>query len=252
MGRLLKNELLKMRYSRMLWIVFTGAIALVALMGCAPAGGISWADYGIMVPFGYMRSCGTMVTMLLSPIVGIFFTQELQQGTMHNTLSCGVSRRKYFWVKTVCIMAVCLLNYLISMVIFTCLRTVISGFYPPPGSYPDCDYGVTTLLLYQLGICIMQFTYITFFMVISVLTKKPAIVNLAGIVIWFCEGVLLISMDLLPAFRNPDSVMIAMYDLWQDGKALTSEFVRQFDHCLILGIVFLVLSYIIFQRKDIN
>lgn len=247
MGRLFKNELLKMRYFRMLWIVLAGILAFVVLTGCAPAGTVGWGEYGSIASFGYMRSCGTAVMMFLSPIVGIFFTQELKQGTMHNTLSCGVSRRQYFWVKTVCIMAVCLLDYLVSVVIFTGLRTVISGFYPPSGSYPHCGFAV--LLAYQLGVCILQFTYITLFMVISILTKKPAIVNLAGIVIWFCEG---LSIDAVPAFRHPISVIITMYDLWEDGKVLTLEFVRQFDHCIIMGIVFLALAYLIFQRRDIN
>ena len=42
MGRLLKNELLKMRYSRMLWIVFAGTLAFVVLTGCAPADTLGW------------------------------------------------------------------------------------------------------------------------------------------------------------------------------------------------------------------
>lgn len=246
MSRLFKNELLKMRYSRMLWVVLAGTLAFVVLSGCAPAGTVGWGEHGMTASFGYMRACGTAVMMFLSPIVGIFFTQELQRGTMHNTLSCGVSRRQYFFVKTICIMVVCLLDYLASVVIFTCLRTVISGF-TPSGSYPYCGFAV--LLVYQLGVCILQFANITLYMVVSVLTKKPAIVNLAGIVIWFCEG---ISIDAVPAFRHPMSVMIAMYDLWEDGKTLTLEFVRLFDHCLIMGIVFLALAYLIFQRKDIN
>ena len=239
MGRLFKNELLKMRYSRMLWIVFAGTLAFVVLTGCAPADTLGWGDHGVMAPFGYMRDCGTAVMMLLSPVVGIFFT-------MHNTLSCGVSRKQYFFVKAACIMAVCLLNYVVSVLLFACLRTIVSGFYPP-GSYPDSRFSI--LMVYQLGCCILQFTYITFFMVISVLTNKPAVVNLAGIVIWFCEGVF---VNAVPAFRHPMSVMINMYDLWEEEKVLTLAFIRQFDQCFIMGIVFLALGCLIFLRRDIN
>lgn len=246
MRQLFKNELLKMRYSRPLWIVLGGGIALVILMGCFPAGTLGWGECGIMAPFGYLRVCGTMVMMLFAPVVGCFFTQELKQGTMHNTLSCGVSRGQYFWVKTVCIMAVCLLNYLVSVILFFGLRTVISGFYPSDG-YPDCSFAV--LMVYQLGCCIFQVTYITLFMVISVSTKKPAVVNLASIVIWCCEGFFISSSRV---FRHPMAVMLTMYEMWEEGRVLTYDFIKQFDHCLILEIVFLALAYLLFLKKDIN
>ena len=234
MGRLFKIELLKMRYSRMLWVILGGSVALVILTGCFPEGTLGWGDYGVMAPFGYLRACGTMVMMLFAPVAGCFFTRELKQGTMLNALSCGVDRRQYFWVKAVCIIGVCLLDYLVCIAIFFCLRVVVSGFYPS-GGYPDCSPGV--FVVYQLGCFIFLFTYITLFLFISVSMKKPAAVNLSSIVIWFIEGVFINSVR---GLRHPMAVLLSMYDMWEEGKVLTPEFVRQFDHCVILGIVFLL------------
>ncbi len=134
MGRLFINEWIKVKYSKMLWILYGIILVYVILMGGMPTGTMGWGEYGATAPYGYLRNCGTLVMMFLSPMVGIFFTQEFAQGTMHNTLSCGVSRRDYFMVKLVCVLISGYLVYFCSLLVFTGIRCLVAGYRPLPAS----------------------------------------------------------------------------------------------------------------------
>lgn len=185
--------------------------------------------------------------MFLSPIVGFFFTQEFQQRTMHNTLSCGVGRGQYFAVKAICVVVSGLAVYLVSVLEYTLLRVLKDGFWPASGEIPDC--GFVTVLLFQLGCCVQQVTYISFFLLIAVLAKRTAIVNLAGIVIWFAETVLVLSASW---YRGPIAAILSSYDLWMEGKVVTGEFLEQYVQCIIMSAVFFTVSYLIFRKRDIH
>lgn len=247
MGRLFKNEWIKLKYSKMLWILYGVILVYVILTGGMPTGTMGWGEYGATAPYGYLRSCGTLVMMFLSPMVGIFFTQEFAQGTMHNTLSCGVSRRDYFMVKLVCVLISGYLVYFCSLLVFTGIRCLVAGYRPSSGICPPC--GLRELLVYQAGCCVQEFTYITFFLLVSVISKKTAIVNLVGLVVWWGEAMLSLSV---PAFKGPTSTIISSFELWESGKVLTMEFVKQYGQCAVMSIVFLALAYFIFLKRDIN
>lgn len=247
MKRLFVNEWIKIKYSRLLWLLYGGILVFVLLFGASPSGTMRPLDNGFPASFGYMSMCATTIMIFLSPMVGIFFTQELQQGTMHNTLSCGVDRGRYFVVKTICAVASGMGIYLLSVLEYTFLRIILSGVRTASVQVPDC--GLATVLLFQLGCCVQQFTFITFFLLISVLSRKTAIVNLAGIVACFAEAMLSMSV---PWYRGPLASALASYDLWLEGKVLTMEFLRQYGQCAVMSITFLALAYLIFRRRDIN
>ncbi len=247
MKKLFVNEWIKIKYSRMLWFLYGGILAFVLLLGASPSGTMRPLDNGFPASFGYMSLCVTTIIIFLSPMVGIFFTRELQQGTMHNTLSCGVDRGRYFMVKTICAIASGTGIHVISVFEFTILRIATGGFRPVSVQIPHC--GFATALLFQLGCCVQQFTYIAFFLLISVLFRKTAIVNLAGIVTCFAEAMLSRSVSW---YRGPIASVLASYDLWLEGKVLTMEFLRQYGQCAVMSMAFLALAYLIFRRRDIN
>ena len=87
MGRLFKNELMKLKYSRTLWLFWGVVLGLVLLFSVAPGIYFELESYGYTTAFVYMRNCGTFVLMFLAPIAGSMFTLEFYQGTMQNTLS---------------------------------------------------------------------------------------------------------------------------------------------------------------------
>lgn len=249
MKRLFVNEWVKMKYSKLLWILLGGILALMLLMGIGTQGAPDKGYWyvGGTASFEYMRTCGSIVILLLAPMVGIFFTQELQQGTMHNTLSCGVSRSRYFAVKTICILASGLVFYLSSLLLYVGVRTLCVGFAPVPGTYPDM--GLAVAAVFQLGCCVQIFTYITCFILVSVLTQKTAFVNLAGLVVWVCESFLAKSV---PSWRGPLGSIIASQALWAQGKVLTAEFLLQSVQCAVMSVVFLALGYLVFMKRDIS
>lgn len=248
MKRLFINEWMKIRYSKLLWILFAGILALTLVFAVCLGGAPGTGYYvGITASFEYMTFGATMIMMLLAPVVAIFFTQELQEGTMHNTLSCGVSRRQYFAAKTICITVSGLAIYLMSVLLYTCTRTLMAGFAPASLTYPDCNAAVTAI--FQLGCCLQVFTYLTCFLLISVLFKRTAFVNLTGIVIWYGDATLSVSF---PFWRGPMASSSVSYDLWEEGKVLTTEFLKQYSQCIIMSIVFLALSYFVFMKRDIN
>lgn len=247
MRKLFINEWMKMKYSPLLWALSGGILAFVLFFGAAPSGVMRPLDSGIPASFGYMSSCGTVIMIFLSPIVGIFFTRELQQGTMHNTLSCGVGRGQYFVVKAICVVVSGLSVYLVSVLEYTVLRILRDGFWPASAEIPDC--GFAAVLLFQLGCCVQQVTYISFFLLIAVLAKRTAIVNLAGIVIWFAEAALALSASW---YRGPVASILSSYELWMEGKVLTGEFLELYMQCVIMSAVFLIFSYLIFRKRDIQ
>lgn len=252
MGRLFKNELLKMRYNKTLWAFFGVIVAFVAIFGLAP-GETGWTElaaYGYTASFVYMRDAGTFIFLFLSPIAGSLFTQELSQGTMHNTLSCGVSRGQYFTVKLFCYLASGIIIYLFSIIEFVCCVSVRSGFWPGKdfSFYPYPSYGLA-LLAYHFGAAILLCTYMAFFTLVAICVKKAAIVYILGALTFLGEGTL---MDVLPSYRGVMLTIMEMYDMAVKQRILTAEFAGLFGQCLLMCIFFLVLAYLVFLKRDID
>jgi len=249
MKKLFINEWTKIKYSRLLWILFAGILALVLVMGMGVQGMADRGFWyvGVTSSFEFMSTCASMVMMLLAPVAGIFFTQELQDGTMHNTLSCGISRSQYFAVKAICTIVSGLGIYLATVLLYFLTRTICAGYAPLPGTYPDC--GPAIAVVYQLNCCIQVLTYLTSFLLVSVLAKRTYIVNLAGLVIWSGESILTFSVSF---WKGPLNSILVSHDLWTEGRVFTVDFLRQSLFCLGLSIVFLALSYLVFIKRDIN
>lgn len=252
MGRLFKNELLKMKYNKAIWALCGVIAAFVAIFGLAPetSGILELAACGYTASFAYMRDAGTAILLFLSPFAGLLFTQERYQGTMHNTLSCGVSRKQYFTVKLVCYLAVGVIIYLVSIIEFVCCVSLRSGFVPDTGYpfYPYPDYGAA-MLAYHFGVIILLCTYMAFSTFIAVCVKKAAVVYILGALILMGESVL---SNILPFYRGVLPVILDMHDMVLKRRILTAEFAGLFGQCLFMCIFFLGLAYLIFLKRDID
>lgn len=250
MGRLFKNELLKIRYNKIIWLFWGVSAAFVALLGLLNSEkDLAMNVYGYTSSFAYMRMAGTFVVMFLSPIAGAVFTQEMQQGTMHNTLSCGVSRLQYFAVKAVCVFVLDLVIFLFCLGEYVCLRTAVKGWLPKdyPYSYPD--YGMVNLA-YHGGTCLLLCVYIAFFILVAVSVKRPAAVYLSGAVATMAE--LTVMGNIGAGYKGVMPVVVDMYDMVLDRMVLTPEFAGLFVQAAVMGIVFLGASVVIFLRRDMN
>lgn len=248
MGRLFKNELLKLRYSKSIWLFLGAIIGMVILVACSPLSLTSvMGAYGYTVSFTYMVNCGTLATLFLAPIAGVLFTQEFSQGTIHNTLSCGVSRGQYFLVKTICFFAMGLLSYIISLILMVGITSLRFTFYRY--SYIIPHY-ILVNLVYHSCTCLLLCTYMAFYILIAVSFRKAAIiVYLAGAFAVVGEFTL---MDLFPNYQGILPTVLAMYNMFEQKKVLTLEFIQLFIPAAIMFIVFIVLAYLIFQKRDVN
>lgn len=248
MFRLFKNELLKIRYNKTIWLFWGISVVFVALLGLLNTEkDLAMNLYGCTSSLAYMRTAGTFVVMFLAPVAGAVFTQELQQRTMHNTLSCGISRLQYFAVKAACVYAVDLLIFLFCIGEYVCLRTAVRGWRSgSPYSYPD--FGLVNLA-YHSGTGLLLCAYIAFFILVAVSVKKPAVVYLSGAVATMTEFTV---MNYLAGYKGVMPVMIYMYDMAVDRKVLTPEFAGLFSQCIMMGAVFLGLAVCIFLRRDMD
>lgn len=248
MGSLFRNEWLKLKYNKTIWLFWGMGIVLVALMGMLNAErDLEMNLYGYTASFAYMRMAGTFVVMLLAPVAGAVFTQEFKQGTMHNTLSCGVSRLQYFAVKAVCVFAADLAMFLLCLAEYVCVRTAVKGWVPgSQAAYPD--YGLASLA-FQSGTILLLCAYIALFILVAVSVRKPAIVYLSGAAAVMGEIAL---MNYAPGYRGVIPAVIHMYDMAAEGRVLTPEFAGLFFQGAVMGIAFLALAVLIFLKRDIN
>lgn len=246
MGRLFKNELMKLKYSRTLWLFWGVVLGLVLLFSVVPGIYFELESYGYTTAFVYMRNCGTFVLMFLAPIAGSMFTLEFYQGTMQNTLSCWVSRPQYFAVKVLCLFVTGILVYLSALVVFVGIRSLRLGFRPEGMVYPD--YGLSSLAFHG-GTCLLLCTYMALYILISLLVKRPGVVYLSGAIATVVETSL---MNTVPGYSGVIPTVVRMYEMAEERRVLTGEFAGLFVQSSVMCAAFLLLSYLIFLRKDIN
>lgn len=249
MRELFKNELLKIRYNKTIWLFWGVSAVLVALMGMLNSErDLALNLYGFTSSLAYMRIAGTFVVMLLAPVAGAVFTQELQQGTMHNTLSCGVGRLRYFVVKAVCVYALDLLIFLFCLGEYVCFRTAARGWLPGTYSYTYPNIGLVNLA-YHGGTCLLLCAYIALFILAAVSAKKPALVYFSGAVATMGEFMV---MNYAQGYKGVMPAVISMYDMAVDRRVLTPEFAGLLVQGAAMGIVFLGAAVFVFLRRDID
>lgn len=249
MGRLFRNELLKIRYNKTIWLFWGMSVAFVALLGMLNSErDLAMNMCGSTASLAYMRIAGTFVVMLLAPVAGAVFTKELQGGTMHNTLSCGVSRLQYFIVKAICVYVADLVIFLFCLGEYVCCRTLAAGWMPRGYSSGYPDLGLANLA-YQGGTCLLLCVYIAFFILVAVSVKKPALVYFSGAVAILCEFAV---MNFIGGYTGAMPAVISMYDMAVDRTVLTPEFAGLFAQGAVMGIVFLAAAVLVFLRRDID
>lgn len=249
MRRLFKNELIKIYHNKIIWLFWGISAVFVALLGMLNSErDLAMNLCGYTASLAYMRIAGTFVVMFLAPVAGAVFTRELQSGTMHNTLSCGVSRRRYFAVKAVCVYGMDLLIFLFCLGEYVCCRTIAAGWLPKTYSYSYPDMGLVKLV-YTGGTCLLLCVYIAFFILVAVSVKRPALVYFSGAAATMCEFTV---MNYVQGYKGVMPTVIDMYEMAVDRKVLTPEFAGLFLQGALMGIVFLAGAVLIFLRRDID
>lgn len=252
MGKLIYNELLKLKYSgsvKIVWGYFLFAVILAGLMPMDDLPGIMrdiiGVGYGVsfvVVPFS-----GALVFGVFAAMTAGMITQEFSQGTIHNALSRGVSRRRYFAAKVTCLFGVALVTYPVSLIAAVALRSMIFGFNPQSLTYPDY---LQVNLVYHFSIMAVILIYVSIYIFLAYICKRPALTFTAGFAELVLELILIKDNTSvggpLQAMRVISNSLVEGYDILQIGvmKLLLPG--------IAMGILSLVLAYLVFMKKDVN
>lgn len=250
MKRLLQNELLKLRYNRMsivFAVLMVGCGAFTAVIPRFP-GQITTFDYGVMASMRYLNEAGGLSAVLMTGIAAGLIAQEFNNKTIHNALSCGVSRRKYFLTKTCLYMASCFLVHLVTLLLYTFIRGAVFGFFPPYYRYRNL---MIVTIVVHLGDAAVLFAYMSIFLLFAILFRNPAAVIFSGVAYYYLESWLPMIHG-ISFYGAPFYAIAGISPLVISGRVLSAEYAVLTLPCIATGIVFLSLAYLIFMKKDIN
>lgn len=211
-------------------------------------GQITTFDYGVMASMRYLNEAGGLVAILMIGIAAGLITQEFNNRTIHNALSCGVSRRKYFFIKTCLYMASCFMIHLVTLLFFTVIRSAIFGFFPPYYRYRNL---IIVTIVVHLGDAAVLFAYMSVFLLFAILFRNPAAVIFSGVAYYYLESWVPM-IDSISFYGAPFYAIAGISPLVISGRVLSAEFAALTLPCIVTGIVFLSLAYLIFMKKDIN
>ncbi len=178
-------------------------------------------------------------------IAAIIITVDFSSGSVKNTLSSAISRRKYFFSKTAIVFGICLLLFFLNTYVVYFGNLIING-----GKVSSDLWTVTKISLLQLP---PMFALMSILTGIAFITKKTAVYNM-------------IAIPLVMVFQIVLGLMIKLFDL--NGKAVEFELqimigklssVPDNDYivqsCLVCGaiiIVFMGLGYLSFRKSEIK
>lgn len=247
MKNLVLNEFNKIKHTTMIKVVFGLFLIMALLEGIYPLEGKDVFDYAFGAHFLFLRNNGTLVLFWFSPIAVSMITQEFSQGTAHNILSCGISRKKYYMVKAFSLMVTAAIIYLVTIAVYTLTMSILYGFNPRSHTYPNY---VLVIFVYHIYMLIVIFAEMALFMCIGYLFNRPAIAY------WVCLGTVNIERFLFPL--NDYGMGLSLQTLITMENYIRTRTVLTIDFMILLVTIFLELSLclalacFIFQKKDIN
>lgn len=197
--------------------------------------------------FQFLAGFGRLSLFLFAPVVIAAITQEFSQRTIANPLTCGVDRRRYFFVKAACLMGTAGFLYLASAGLSTLLKSLFYGFNPQNLRYPDY---VATIFVYHSGVFLTILAEMALFVFISCLADYQSAAYFG------CLGVCGVEAMLL--YRSEGRIGLAVQTLANMSRYVETHTVLtpQFAGVLVLPflelVLFLGLGYLVFRRKDIR
>lgn len=254
MSDLFKNELLKLKRSKSVKILFWYFV-IYSILGALFFSGAdedSIARSGFSAPFLTFAMHGSSGFFFYAAIAAGLVANEFSQGTIHNAISCGVERRRYFIAKTSCLLGITVFLYLTNMLVFSLAQTAITSFDPYGLLYSRYWQKV---FVYNLAAILLLLSYMSLFICIAYLCRRG--------VMTFVVSFLITNLDLIWFSKTghdkaggPLSVMWQMMEMIRtdlsSNRLLEPDFFLMLIPSLCMGVISLVVAYHLFKRTDIN
>lgn len=252
MRRLLVNELVKIRYSRSVKIVFCILAGFAVLCTAIQANdGGKLGDYGYQIPFISIVSFGAMGFFIYSALAATMIGGEFEKGIVHNIFSCGIGRKQYYAAKLTGVFGTAVVIYFLVTVLQTVLVTLRFGF-GPKGLITE-EYWLE-VLVFTVAVLIVLAANLSIYCFFAFLFRRAA-VTFAVSVGWGIVELLISSL----AHKSgksvsflPLAVMNAMIDKFQAGGILSVQFCTLLVPCIVIVLLCSLSGYWLFKNRDIQ
>ena len=254
MSGLFKNELLKLKRSKSVKVLFWYFViySILAALFFHGANEDSIARSGFSAPFLTFGMHGSSGFFFYASIAAGLVANEFSQGTIHNAISCGVERRSYFIAKTCCLLGITVFLYLTNTLVHSLANIAISSFDP---------YGLLfsrywqKVFIYNLAAILLLLSCMSLFICIAYLCRRG--------VMTFVVSMLITDVDLISYAKiGPGKVNGPVSLMWQmlrmsetdlsSNRLLEPDFFLMLVPSLCMGVISLVVAYQLFKRTDIN
>lgn len=249
-----KNELLKLKRSKSVKVLFWYFVvySIIGALFYNGADQNSVVRSGFFAPFLTFSMHGASGFFFYAAIAAGLVANEFSQGIIHNAISCGVERRKYFITKTCCLLGITVFLYLTNVLVHSLAQNAVSSFDPYGLLYSRYWQKV---LAYNFAAILLLLSSMSLFICIAYLCRRG--------VMTFVVSFLITDVDFISyAKLGPGKVNGPVSMMWQmlkmvetdlsSNQLLEPNFFLMLIPSLCMGAISLIVAYQLFKRTDIN
>lgn len=242
--KLLANEFTKIKSSKAVkgvMIAFLFLVVLCSLVYSPESESSPAAIYGFGAPFLWLSANGASGFFLYAAIVAGMVAGEFESDVIHNALSSGVGRGRYFLAKVTAVFGVSVLLYVACVCTLCIFKSIKNGF--DPDGYIFSDYGLK-VLVFSAGALISILAYVALYLFIAYLFREAVLTFIAAVVISIVE--------LFTRVNGPLTTAANTISYFVSDNVLSWDFVRLFIPCAWMLIICLAAAYILFAVMDVE
>ena len=257
MRYLFYHELLIMRHSRAVKFVFWYSLITTVMLAFSPNNydtTFFQSGYGALFPvyLHYVGNCLIIYAVLAGGLMG----QEFDFGTMQSTVGRGVKRSRVFFVKVICMFAMSILTYLLSIALACLVRTWKWGYNPHGFTLEDYWAKVVS---FHAGMLILTLSYLCVFTFLMVLFQNTGVGFAVSLAVIFLDAAyqdrftfFYYSSNGYGRIGGAFSAEVLMRRAVLDDTVLTGGFWMIFVPIICIGTAALTAAFLCFLKRDMK
>lgn len=258
MRYLFYNELIKMRHSRAVKFVFWYALFTTVMMALSPNNNFDatffQSGYGALfsVYLHYAGNCLIIYAILAGGLIG----QEFDFGTIQSAVGRGVKRSRVFFVKMICIFAMAILTYLLSIVLACLVRSWKWG-YNPHGFM--LEHYWAKVISFHAGIVLITLSYLCIYTFLMVLFQNTGVGFVASLAVNFLDAAYQDRFTFFYYSGNGYGKIGGAYsaEIWMrrailDDTVLSGGYWMIFVPCIGIGAAAFIAALLCFLKRDMK